>query len=86
MTKSISCIVAALLAAGICALSGPSPQAHANPLALGDKGDRFDARPLGTACSQREWPYFEAACLRDAKNPLAEVLQVRIVSVDRLPQ
>jgi hypothetical protein len=79
-------MVAAFLAAGICALSGPSPQVHASTLELGVKGDRLDARPLGTACSQREWPYFEASCLRDPKQPLAEVRQVRIVSVDHLPQ
>jgi len=86
MSKSISCIAAALLAAAICALSGPSPQVHASTLALAGKADRLDARPLGGACSQREWPYFETTCLRDARNPSGKASEVRIVSIDRLPQ
>ncbi len=86
MIKSVYAIAAALIAAAIVALPSLSPQVQARAPALGAKGDRVDGRPLGTACSRREWPYFEAACLRDAKNPFGEARQVRMVSTDRLPQ
>ena len=39
-------------------------------------------RPLAGACSQKAWPYFEAACLRDARNPYGEARQVRVVALD----
>lgn len=77
---------AAIGAACLVAVPSLSQQVHASAPTLGAKGDRVDARPLGTACSHHEWPYFEAACLRDAKYPFGEARQVRIVSTDRLPQ
>jgi hypothetical protein len=85
MMKITYAVAAALVAAAIVTLPGLTQvQAHA-PI-LGAKGDRVDARALGTACSKNEWPYFEAACLRDAKNPFGEARQVRIVTTDHLPQ
>jgi hypothetical protein len=70
MMKSAYVVAAALVAAVIVSLLSLAPQqVQASAPALGVKGDRVDARPLGSACSQREWPYFEAACLRDPKNP-----------------
>ena len=30
------------------------------------------------------WPYFEASCLRDTRNPFGKAREVRIVSTDRL--
>lgn len=77
---------AAIAAACLVAVPSLSQQVHASAPTLGAKGDRADARPLGTACSQHEWPYFEAACLRDAKNPFGEARQVRMVTTDHLPQ
>jgi len=50
----------------------------------GVKADRADARPLAGNCSQNSWPYFEAACLRDTRNPFGQASGVRIVSTDRL--
>lgn len=85
MIKSIFTITAALIVAGIVSLPGLAPQVQARAPELGAKGDRVDARPIGTACSQREWPYFSVACLRDAKNPFGEARQVRIVLIDHLP-
>jgi hypothetical protein len=85
MTKSISCILAAFIAAGVSALPSLSAQVQARAPVLGAKGDRIDARPIGTACSHRAWPYFEAGCLRDTRNPFGEVHPVRMVSTDRLP-
>jgi len=79
-------IGAAVIAACLVAVPSLSQQVHASAPALGAKGDRVDARPLGTACSQHEWPYFEAACLRDAKNPFGQARQVRMVTTDHLPQ
>lgn len=85
MMKSAYVIAAVLVAGGIVALASLS-QVQASAPALGAKGDRVDARPIGTACSAREWPYFEAACLRDPKQPFSQARQVRLVSTDRLPQ
>jgi hypothetical protein len=85
MMKSAYVVAAALVAAGIVALPSLS-QVQASAPTLGAKGDRVDARPIGTACSAREWPYFETACLRDAKQPFGQARVVRMVSTDQLPQ
>jgi hypothetical protein len=91
MRKSAYVVAAALIASAIVSLLSlfsPQVQARApegSPVEIvAVKGDRLDLRLLGTDCSQREWPYFEAACLRDAKDPAAPVRLPRMVSVDRL--
>lgn len=84
MMKPAYVIAAAVIAALIVALPSLS-QVQARAPVLGAKGDRVDARPLGTACSKREWPYFETGCMRDAKYPFGEARAVRVVSIDRLP-
>jgi hypothetical protein len=48
------------------------------------KGDRLDFRPLGSQCSEKAWPYFEANCLRDNRASLGKVKSARIVTADRL--
>jgi len=84
MMKTVYAIaVAAIVAACLVAFPSLSFQVEASSLALSAKGDRADIRPLGTACSQSAWPYFEAACLHDARNPLAAPRDVRFVSTDR---
>lgn len=55
MLKSISTFAAAMIAAGIVALPSLSPQVRTSAPVLCATGDRIDARPLGIACSQREW-------------------------------
>ena len=73
--------------AGICldliAALNISAEVEARGSAPGVKGDRADARPLASDCSAHAWPYFEAACLRDTRNPFGQVRDVRLVSVDR---
>jgi hypothetical protein len=76
-------VVAAIVAAAFVAFPSLSWQVEAR--APGAKADRADTRPLATQCSQRGWPYFEAACLRDTRNTFGLVREVRIVSADRLP-
>ena len=49
---------------------------------VGAKGDRADIRPLGTECGEKAWPYFDAACTRDARIPLAQPRDVRMVAAD----
>jgi hypothetical protein len=83
MIKTAYVVAAAVIAAVIVAMPSLS-MVQARAPVLGVKGDRVDARPLGAACSQHEWPYFETSCLRDAKNPFGEARQVRIVTTDRL--
>jgi hypothetical protein len=85
MMKITYAVAAALIAAAIITLPGLT-QVQANAPILGAKGDRVDARALGTECSKNEWPYFETACLRDSKNAFGQAHQVRIVTTDRLPQ
>ena len=70
MIKTVYAVaVAAIAAACFVALPSLSFQVEASALAPGVKGDRADVRPLGRDCSQNAWPYFEAACLRDAMPP-----------------
>jgi hypothetical protein len=85
MMKSAYVIAAALVAGSIVALSSLS-QVHASAPVFGVKGDRVDARPIGPACSAREWPYFETSCLRDPAHAFGQARQVRMVSIDQLPQ
>lgn len=85
MIKSAYVIAAVVVAAGLVALPCLS-QVQASAPVLGAKGDRADARAIGTACSAREWPYFETSCLRDPTQPFGQARQVRIISTDQLPQ
>lgn len=75
---------AAIVAAAFVAFPSFAMQVEANARVPGAKTDRADARPLAGDCSQRAWPYFEAACLRDTRNAYGQARQVRIVSTDRL--
>lgn len=85
MIKTVYAIaIAAIVAAGFVAFPSLSLQVLASSPVAGAKGDRADIRPLGTDCSENAWPYFEAACLRDARHPLQEPAQVRIISTDSL--
>jgi hypothetical protein len=86
MLKSAYSVAAAFIVASIICLPNLVAKVQAYGPALGVKGDRVDARPLGTACSQNEWPYFEASCLRDARNPFGQARQVRIITTDSLPR
>ncbi len=85
MIKSAYVIAAMLIAAALVSLPSLSAQVQAFAPVSGAKADRWDARPLGSACSRREWPYFEAGCLRDARHPDGVARAVRVVSTDRLP-
>ena len=84
MLKAIYAIVSAAIVAGafVTALS-IADQVDARGSVPGAKADRADARPLGTACSANGWPYFEASCLRDTRNPFGQAREARIVSPDR---
>jgi hypothetical protein len=76
--------VAAIAAACFVAFPSLSPQVEASSPLPGAKADRADVRPLGTACGENAWPYFSAACTRNAKNPLLQPHEVRIVTADRV--
>jgi hypothetical protein len=84
MIKTVYAIaVAAIVAACFVAFPSLSLSVQASSPIPGAKGDRADMRPLGTDCSQNAWPYYEAACLRDASRPLAQPQQVRIITAGR---
>jgi len=81
MIKAVYAVaVAAIVAACFVAFPSLSYQVHASSPVPGAKADRADLRPLGIDCSQRAWPYFEAACLQDARYPLQQPAQVRVVA------
>ena len=71
MLKTVYAIVAAAIIAA-CLVFAPSlsPQVEAGAPSATGKSDRADARPLAGDCSERPWPYMEATCLRDTRNPL----------------
>jgi hypothetical protein len=85
MIKTFYAVAAAAIAAA-CFVGFPSLafQVQAGSPVPGAKGDRADVRPAGMDCSQNAWPYFEAACLRDGRNPMAEARPVRVVTADHL--
>ena len=84
MLKSLYAVSAAAIVAGaFVATLSLSPQVEARGSLPGVKADRADARPLAAKCSQNAWPYFEAACLRDTRNPYGQARDVRLISADR---
>jgi len=85
MLKVLYAVYAAAIVAGaFVATLSISDQVEARGSVPGIKADRADIRPLATRCSQKAWPYFEAGCLRDARNPFGQSRDVRVVSTDRL--
>jgi hypothetical protein len=85
MLKTITVIAcAAIVAAFVSVMPGFSPQVEAaSDATVLAKGDRLDMRPLGTACSQRNWPYFEATCVRDRAQPAGQPSTIRVITTDR---
>lgn len=84
MLKAIYAVGAAVIVAGaFVATLSLSAQVEARGSAPAAKADRADIRPLARDCSQNAWPYFEAACLRDTRNPFGQARDVRVVSADR---
>ena len=85
MIKTAYAIAVAAIAASVfVAFPSLSPQVGASSPIVGAKGDRADIRPLGTECGEQAWPYFEAACTRDARTPLAQPHDVRVILADRV--
>ncbi len=85
MIKALSAIaIAAFVAAALTILPGFAPKVEASvPLALA-KGDRLDIHTVGSSCSQKVWPNFEASCLRVAGSKIT-IRQARLVTADRTP-
>jgi hypothetical protein len=75
--------VSAIAASCFVAFPSLSPQVGASAPIAGAKGDRADIRPLGTECGEKAWPYFDAACTRDARIPLAQPRDLRMIAADR---
>jgi hypothetical protein len=85
MLKTVYAIaVAAIVAACFVLLPSLSPQVDAAVPAASGKSDRADTRPLAKDCSQSAWPYYEAACLRDARNTFGQAREVRFVPMDNM--
>ena len=75
--------VSAIAASLFVAFPSLSPQVSASAPIIGAKGDRADVRPLGTECGEKAWPYLDAARTRDARIPLAQPRDVRMIAADR---
>jgi hypothetical protein len=73
-----------VIASALCAWSAPSPAPSDPPIAA-VKSDRIDAGERAAACSEYGWPYYDSACLHDARRPVGEERKVRFVLIDRLP-
>ena len=80
---AFSVAIAAIATSVFVAFPSLSPQVDASAPVVGAKGDRADIRPLGTDCGEKMWSYFEAACTRDGRVPLAQPRDVRMFSADR---
>ena len=85
MIKTLSAVaIAAFVAAALTVLPGFAPQVEASvPQALA-KADRLDIHAVGTGCSQKAWPNFEASCLRKAGMKVSSVHEARMVTADRV--
>jgi hypothetical protein len=85
MIKTAYAIAVSAIAAFLfVAFPSLSPQVGASAPIVGAKGDRADIRPLGVDCGEKAWPYFDAACMRDARIPLlTQPHDVRIIGTDR---
>lgn len=84
MRNTIYAVIAAAIVAA-CLTLGPmlTLQVDAAPVPVG-KSDRADVRPLAADCSEKAWPYVEAACLRDTRNPQGLAREVRFVPLDKV--
>ncbi len=82
-------LVASFVTGLIVTAPGVTPQVEAHTVeahTYAINGERLEpVRTLGTACSERGWPYFETSCLRDTSSPTREVRPVRMVGIDRVP-
>ncbi len=79
--KTVYAIAAAAIVAGaFVGFLSLSMQVEAHARVSAVKGDRADMRPLARACSQNAWPYFEASCLRDTRNPFGQAREVRVIA------
>jgi hypothetical protein len=79
MLKTVYAIVAAAIIAACLVLAPSLSQVEAGAPSATGKADRADARPLAGDCSERPWPYMEASCLRDTRNPQSLAREVRFV-------
>jgi hypothetical protein len=87
MIKTLTAVViAAFVATALTVLPGFAPQVEASvPHALA-KGDRLDIHSVGSGCSQKAWPNFEASCLRVAGAKTKSMIrEARLVTADRTP-
>jgi hypothetical protein len=87
MIKTAYAIAIAAIAASVfVAFPSLSPQVGASAPVVGAKGDRADIRPLGTECGEKAWPYFDAACTRDGRVPLAQPRDIRMIAAEPAAQ
>jgi len=89
MIKAITAITAAAFVAALAIiLPGMTPAVSADtPPEAGVqqpavKGDRLPIHPLGEACSQRAWPYYDRSCLFEGRWQ-GDDRKVRVVTTDR---
>jgi hypothetical protein len=74
---------AAMVAGAFVGFLSLSMQVEAHARASASKGDRADIHALARDCSQHAWPYFEANCLRDTRNPFGQAREPRLIAPAR---
>ncbi len=85
ISRTLSAIAAAALVAGaITIIPGTSDQVSASAPLKSGKSDRLDIRPVNANCAQQTWPYYDAACLKDVRQPMSRAKAVRVVTTDRI--
>ncbi len=83
MLKTVYAMAAAAIIAACLVLAPSLSQVEAGAPSATGKADRADARPLAGDCTEKAWPYMEASCLRDTRNPQGLAREVRFVPMDR---
>lgn len=82
MSKAISAVAAAALVAGaIALLTSASGSVSANAPLNGGKTDRLDiGTRIAANCAAQTWPNFDAACLKDRRQPMSAARAVRVIT------
>ncbi len=73
----------AAVAGALTVLPGGTGNVSASAPLDSGKGDRLDVQTSSTDCSEQVWPYLEAACVTDRRQPMSRAKAVRIVTPDR---
>ena len=84
-TFAVGALLASICAAAVAPGVTEPGEAAAMPSAANIKDDGLTVRAGEPACSQTGWPHYTDDCIQRRVQP-SHVRQVRVVTVDRLPE